>query len=63
MTLHEHHHDHAHEKGADKYEQAFSKYNLHLHDENVAERVKNLLASAREQYNTKYWNFSSAPWN
>lgn len=52
MTQHEHHHDHAHEKGADKYEQVFSKYNLHLHDENVVERVKSLLAGKREQYNT-----------
>ena len=52
MTPHEHHHDHAHAQGADRYEQAFSKYNLHLHDENVAERVRSLLASKREQYNT-----------
>ena len=35
MTPHEHHHDHAHAQGADRYEQAFSKYNLHLHARSI----------------------------
>lgn len=47
-----HDHDHAESLHMDKYEQAFSKYNLHLHDEQVATEVHNLLERCAPQYNT-----------
>lgn len=49
------HHDHHYEGENNQkspYEQAFSKYNMHLHDENVAEAVHKLVAENREKYNT-----------
>lgn len=53
---HEHcgcHHDHA-EAAAPKsiYEQAFDKFDLHLHDELVTEAVRKLVADKAAQYNT-----------
>ncbi len=36
-----------------KYAQAFSKFNLHLHDEIVQEEVKHLIATHYEENNTK----------
>lgn len=46
---------HEHEDGhvqQSPYEQAFSKYNLHLHDELVAEAVHRLVAENRGKYDT-----------
>lgn len=51
MTTCNHTHDHeADEARLDRYHQAFSKFNLHLHDENVAAEVSNLIAKNREKY-------------
>ena len=55
-----HHHEHEHAEGRpqSKYEQAFGKYNLHLHDEQVATVVHNLLERHAAQYNTPdVWRF------
>ncbi|MBR1889710.1 MAG: deoxyribose-phosphate aldolase [Alloprevotella sp.] len=52
---HEHHdHHHAHDENLlpSKYEQAFAKYNLHLHDEEVLATVDKLLADHLEEYRT-----------
>ncbi|MBR1387419.1 MAG: deoxyribose-phosphate aldolase [Alloprevotella sp.] len=50
---HEHcNHDHEHEHMLSKYEQAFAKYNLHLHDEEVQAAVDKLLADHLEEYRT-----------
>lgn len=47
------HHDHEeHNAPLSPYEQAFSKFNLHLHDEIVQEEVRNLIAKNRGKYNT-----------
>ena len=53
---HDHsHHDH---NPLSKYEQAFSKYNMHLHDEQVATEVHNLLERCAAQYNTpEVWKY------
>ncbi|MBR1712439.1 MAG: deoxyribose-phosphate aldolase [Alloprevotella sp.] len=48
---HHHHEGHGHAP-ADQYEQAFAKYDLHLHDEQVHAEVSNLLARNAAQYNT-----------
>ena len=54
---HEHlHHDHEHahhdhEPLKSRYEQAFSRFDLHLHDEIVQEEVKTLLARHQEENN------------
>ena len=50
MTEHQHHHEHEHESNSEnKYEEALSKYNLHIHDEIVHETVKNLIEKYREE--------------
>ena len=46
---HEHHH---HEPAVSKYEQAFAKYNFHLHDEDVKAAVEQLIAEKAALYNT-----------
>lgn len=53
---HDHsYHDH---NPLSKYEQAFSKYNMHLHDEQVATEVHNLLERCAAQYNTpEVWKY------
>lgn len=45
---HEHHEEHL----ASKYDQAFSKYNLHLHDDEVQATVDRLVADHIEEYRT-----------
>lgn len=55
MTENHCHCHHGHENGdrqQSPYEQAFAKYNLHLHDELVAESVHHLVAENREKYDT-----------
>lgn len=55
MTENHCHCHHGHENGdrqQSPYEQAFAKYNLHLHDELVAESVLHLVAENREKYDT-----------
>ena len=54
---HNHHHDHEHGHTHDeplksRYEQAFSKFDLHLHDEIVQEEAKNLIAKHIEENRT-----------
>lgn len=49
-TNHEHSHDH--EQLPSKYEQALSHYDLHLHDEAVAESVAHLLNKHKASYDT-----------
>ena len=54
---HNHHHDHEHGHSHDeplksRYEQAFSKFDLHLHDEIVQEEAKNLIAKHIEENRT-----------
>lgn len=47
MEHHEHHHDchhHEHEVGKSKIEQALSKYNLNISDEEVAQAVRKIIA-------------------
>ena len=47
MQHHEHHHDchhHEHEVGKSKIEQALSKYNLNISDEEVAQAVRKIIA-------------------
>ena len=47
MQHHEHHHDchhHEHEVGKSKIEQALSKYNLNISDEEVAQEVRKIIA-------------------
>ena len=47
MEHHEHHHDchhHEHEVGKSKIEQALSKYNLNVSDEEVAQAVRKIIA-------------------
>ena len=47
MEHHEHHHDchhHEHEVGKSKIEQALSKYNLNISDEEVAQEVRKIIA-------------------
>lgn len=47
MEHHEHHHDchhHEHEVGKSKIEQALSKYNLNISDEEVAQAVRKMIA-------------------
>lgn len=47
------HHEHDHETvGKSKYEQAFSKFDLHLHDEQVAAATARLLEEKKAQYDT-----------
>ena len=53
--MHDHHHEHCHhhdEQPQDKYQQAFSKHDLHLHDEIVTEQVRRLLAENTSKYDT-----------
>ena len=48
-------HDHGHEhegQHLNRYEEAFSKFNLHLHDEQVSAAVERLLAEKKAQYDT-----------
>lgn len=47
-----HEHDEAHGQQS-PYEQAFAKYDLHLHDELVTEAVRRLVAENREKYDTQ----------
>lgn len=54
---HHHHHDHDHGHSHDeplksRYEQAFSKFDLHLHDEIVQEEAKNLIAKHIDENRT-----------
>ena len=49
---HDHDHEGCHNTSANQYEQAFAKFNLHLHDEQVNTEVHNLLARHAEHYNT-----------
>ena len=44
-------HSHDHEPLKSRYEQAFSRFDLHLHDEIVQEEVKTLLARHQEENN------------
>src|SRR5574344_94687 len=56
MIPHEHHDDHNHqheELKVNKYDQALSKYNLHLHDEIVQEEVKKILDEKKKENDTK----------
>ena len=47
---HDHEHDHTHEEPLkSRYEQAFSRFDLHLHDEIVQEEAKNLIAKHIEE--------------
>lgn len=47
------HHEHEEAQGPQSiYEQAFSKYNLHLHDEQVAEAVHRLVDEHKHEYDT-----------
>lgn len=48
---HGHHHE-IDSKNGSIYEQAFAKYNLHLHDEAVSEAVHNLVVQNKDKYNT-----------
>lgn len=56
--MHEHCHCHEHSEAAEaahyvnKYEQAFAKYDLHLHDEQVRQRVERLLQECTAKYDT-----------
>lgn len=56
MSEHCHcHHDHEHEHDAlhvNRYEEAFSKFNLHLHDEDVHAAVGRLLEEKKADYDT-----------
>lgn len=48
-----HGHHHENEAKSDSiYEQAFAKYDLHLHDEAVSEAVHSLVAKNKDKYNT-----------
>lgn len=50
---HCHDHDHAHDdKQQSKYDQAFAKFDLHLHDELVTEAVRKLVSEHRDAYDT-----------
>ena len=63
MKPHEHTCNHSHDGNNEcgstkpelqsKYAQAFSKFNLHLHDEIVQEEVKHLIATHYDENNTK----------
>ena len=46
------HHEHAGHHSGCKYEQAFEKHNLHLHDEEVAAEVARLIEEKSSQYQT-----------
>lgn len=46
------HHNHSEHHAESKYEQAFAKHNLHLHDEDVAMAVAKLIEEKSPQYNT-----------
>lgn len=47
---HDHEHDHTHEEPLkSRYEQAFSRFDLHLHDEIVQEEAKNLIVKHIEE--------------
>lgn len=48
---HEHEHEH-NDKQQSKYDQAFARFDLHLHDELVSEAVHKLVSEHREQYDT-----------
>lgn len=48
-----HHHHEQHEHPKSKYEQAFSLYDLHLHDEIEQKEAKDLLATHAQENNTK----------
>ena len=52
----QHNHDcqcgHSHHDDDNQYEQAFSKYELHLSDEKVSNTVREIIAQNREKYNT-----------
>ena len=41
-----------HDDEENQYEQAFSKYELHLSDEKVSSTVREIIAQNREKYNT-----------
>ena len=47
-----HHHEAEKEHLQDKYQQAFSKFETHLHDEDVQREVEKLLAENKAKYNT-----------
>lgn len=49
---HEHHHDHETFAPLNRYEEAFSQFNLHLHDEEVAAAVARLVEEKKAQYMT-----------
>lgn len=51
-TCHCHHHNEAEHGAQSACEQAFAKYDLHLHDELVTEAVRKLVADNKEKYNT-----------
>lgn len=53
--MHDHSHEncHCHEDHAqDKYQQAFAKHDMHLHDELVTEQVRRLVAENSSKYDT-----------
>lgn len=55
MQHHEHHHDchhHEHEVGKSKIEQALSKYNLNVSDEEVAQAVRKIIAEKVHENDT-----------
>lgn len=59
MSAHEHcncHHDHegheGHSHPVNRYEEAFSKFNLHLHDEEVYAAAQRLIGEKRPDYDT-----------
>ena len=55
MEHHEHHHDchhHEHEVGKSKIEQALSKYNLNVSDEEVAQAVRKIIAEKVHENDT-----------
>lgn len=50
------HHDHCHEEegfSGNKYEQAFSKFNLHLHDEQIRATALRLVNEHKAEYDTE----------
>ena len=65
MEHHEHHHDchhHEHEVGKSKIEQALSKYNLNVSDEEVAQAVRKIIAEKvheNDNLNVKRFLFGS----
>lgn len=47
-----HHDESAQGSLCNQYEQAFAKYDMHLHDEEISQAVHKLVADNREKYNT-----------